>query len=100
MMEAWRPADPYLARLVDRQGDRLRQHLEEWGLATRRFCYDLERWFGNFEPADKPLAEKLLWKLTFFSPQQFEDVLQQRLHDIRQHLHAADVSADRLLVLV
>jgi hypothetical protein len=96
----WQPNDAYLADLVRQSGDQLRSRLDLWGLGSLDFRKRLDRWFSNFAEDDKPLAEKILWNIDYYSPARFDEVLLVRWADVVRHLRSSALAETDVLVLV
>ena len=80
--------DPFLLQLDTPRRKGIDGWLTENHLAGASFQQVLDNWFGNFDAPQKDLVLKVLLNLDYYSPEKFENVLEQRGRRIERILQA------------
>lgn len=100
MTGEWQYTEPFLRNLDAGTGAAIEARREAWGLAPAEFFPSLERWICNFDPKDRSLALKLLFKLQYYNETTFKRRIQDLWLPIARYLHESGLSIQNLRLVV
>lgn len=99
MLKTW-VNDHFLRRLTEERWDLLNDLVTKWEMTAMEFAETIDRWFANFEVADKELAFKLLTKVDYYGRKRFRNTLRTRRNELVRYCARQNTSWSEVLILV